>query len=261
MVRPSGEIAGYRIHETESVCAVRGEATTSSAANRVLIHRSWADGATRSTVGERLHSTGNVGQTVVAEPGAVDSGPRSELEVVQVPVAHPGAVQRVGRVVVLDEEVLHARLLLGREKSREVDLTTTDVDHLVVGCTTRILDMYQREASGVTAEVVERIGAGSGYPVQVELEVDQLGIGVVEQHVENATTLDLPELGVVVVERQPDLERLCVVGGGVHQLRGALERIDRVARVLGERRDHEPLLSHLGGFLQGAERSEERRVG
>ena len=131
-----------------------------------------------------------------------------------------GLVLRLGvarvrehRVVVLDEEVLVEAAALARgEDVREVDRAGADV--LEVGLVRpvlprAVLDVVSGEAARVAREVLKRVLTALDDPEQVELELDEVRIGPLEQDVveRRAVRLLVRELEIVVVveELQPVL--------------------------------------------------------
>src|SRR5215210_1114859 len=102
----------------------------------------------------------------------------------QVAVAVTESSHRVRRVVVLDEVVLDVCSPGPRKDGAKIDRPLTDIDHLIGGQPTRILDVEELESLGVAVEEVDRISAGENDPVQVYLEIDQRRIGFIEENVE-----------------------------------------------------------------------------
>src|SRR5437762_8212923 len=114
-----------------------------------------------------------------------------ELQSFRILVAHRDVIEWLRRLIVLDKEVLDPGLLALREDALPVDLPLPDVGHLVLRCAGRVLDVHERDAAGPARKVRERILTGLRDPVQVDLELDELRIGALEQQVVGGLPVDL----------------------------------------------------------------------
>src|SRR5919108_6441214 len=102
-------------------------------------------------------------------------------------------------IVVLEKRVTNPRLLAPSEDPREVDGTLTDIDHAMLRWARRILHVHEMNAPRIAREIRQRIGAGLGYPVEIELEHEQRRVGPLDQNVERHAPFHRDQLEIVVV--------------------------------------------------------------
>src|SRR5258705_10881484 len=100
----------------------------------------------------------------------------SVSQIVQVVVSVGDRRDRILRLVVFHEVMLDSGLLALRKNLREVDRSRADVDHLVVGRSCGILDVDHLKAPRIAAEEIDRIATAEDDPVEIHLEVDELGV-------------------------------------------------------------------------------------
>src|SRR6266480_7318647 len=101
----------------------------------------------------------------------------SKLQALQVARARRDVFERLRRLIVLDNGMLDARLILLRKNALPVDLPLPYVDHLVLRGTRGVLHVDQRNAARPAGEIRERVLARLGDPVEIDLELYKLGIG------------------------------------------------------------------------------------
>ncbi len=129
---------------------------------------------------------------------AVRPAATAALEVAQVLVADGGRPRRVDLRVALDDVVVVVLVLQLAEDALEVDVALAQVRE--GPGRVAVLDVEQRPARLVVRrEEVERVDARGHRPVQVELEEDGVGIGLVQEDVVEPYPARAPELEVVVV--------------------------------------------------------------
>src|SRR5207249_11020971 len=90
----------------------------------------------------------------------------SEFQVLQIVIARRDILERLRRLVVLDEEMLDARLILLRKDSLPVDLPLPHDHHLVFGRAGRVFHVHQRYPAGPAGEIGQRVLTGLGDPVE-----------------------------------------------------------------------------------------------
>src|SRR5437879_4154593 len=110
----------------------------------------------------------------------------------------------------------------------------------------------QREASGPAPEVRQRILSAFGDPVQVHLQLDQLGIGLGQQHVVWQLPLERREFEVVIVVSELEPCGLGLGPGTVEALRPAFVVVERVPLFRRDPGEYEIAVPDHGG---GVERS------
>ena len=96
-----------------------------------------------------------------------------------------------------DQEVHHPRDVDVLEEAGPVDDTGTDVHHAARG--RAILHVDQGDSSWPAAEERHGITAAVNDPEQVQLDLHQVGIGLLAEHVEGHPAIHLDELEVVIV--------------------------------------------------------------
>src|SRR6266576_6141191 len=147
----------------------------------------------------------NASRRVTRSPSNLPTFPRiSKLQLLEILVAHRDVIEWLRRLIVLDKEVLDPGLLALREDALPVDLPLPDVGHLVLGRRAPVLHMDQRHAARPARKVRERILTGLRDPVQIDLELDELRIGALEQQVVGGLPVDLRELEIVIVVGELD---------------------------------------------------------
>ena len=165
---------------------------------------------------------------------------------------------RERRPVVLDDEVLVEPLALtGLEDLREVDRARPDVLPvlprlgLLAVPPRLVLDVVERPPGRVRLEVPVRVLLAVDDPVQVELELDEVRVGLLEQDVVQrlAVRLLVRELEIVVVVEELQVELLArdragLVEPGGEELVPLLRVRPRVPREARE------LLAELLGVLE-----------
>ena len=96
-----------------------------------------------------------------------------------------------------DQEVLHPRVIDVSEEPGPVDDTRTHVHHFA--CGRAILHVDQWDAPRPPVEERYRITAAVNDPEEIQLDLHQLGIGLLAENVEGHTAVHLDKLEVVIV--------------------------------------------------------------
>src|SRR6266508_2937177 len=153
-----------------------------------------------------------------AHPPIRPSAPPSKLQALQVARARRDVFERLRRLIVLDNGMLDARLIPLRKDALPVDLPLPYVDHLMLRGTRGVLHVHERNAARPAGEIRERVLARLVYPVEIDLELDELGIGVLEQHVVGDLAFEFREFEIVVVIGELDPRVVRHLSGAVEDL-------------------------------------------
>nr|ABM53571.1 hypothetical protein [uncultured bacterium CBNPD1 BAC clone 1664] len=184
---------------------------------------------------------------------------------------HAGPVG-LGREVVFDEAVLHARLVAGGQEGGEVEGSGAHIVHAAVGPV--VLQVQEAHAAGQAADRVQGVLAAPGQPVDVQLEADEGRVRPGDQAVEGKGSVGVGgELEVVVVVGDAEALGGRPAGEGVqagdHRLPVALVGHDEgqddpaAAEVAGHGQDGVGLLGHVvqAGVHGGAVEADVAQVG